>query len=75
MRSEFLLAVIALRVDLFELGLEGLLDGDFVIKSFLDLDFDENSLRVLLGPYEVRLEEFQFRQSAQFFQAHSEQLF
>lgn len=64
MGRELLFAVVALSVDFLKLCLERLLNGDLLVDAFLHPDFYENPLGMLLGPDEIRLQKFQFRQSA-----------
>ena len=66
-RSELLFAVVALHVELGELGDEGLLHLCLVVDLFLDCDLDFDSFGVAFGPDETSVDDFGLVESFDFF--------
>lgn len=74
MWRELLFAVITLGVDFLKLRFEGLLYGDFLIKSLFHLDLYEDSFRVLFRPDKVGLQQFELLKATEFLKTHSQKL-
>ena len=67
-RSEFFLTVVTLHVKLGEFSNEGLFNFCVVVKLLFDSDFNFDSFRMALSPYETSINDFGFVETFDFFQ-------